>query len=101
MDENIRVAAPNCCSIYVTDRGLSDQITAILEDVSHYITLEDKTTSGDRFSRHVVIVMEPEYTDELMTIVGSLVTYSEEINKNITDIYKIKKPIIWVGYRSY
>lgn len=99
MNENTHIAQPNCCSIYITDNQLSEQMTAILEDVSHYTLLEDKTSSGERFSRQIVIVMEPEYTEELMTIVGSLITYCDEFNKNITDIYKRKRPIITIGYR--
>ena len=99
MNENTRIAQPNCCSIYITDNQLSEQMTAILEDVSHYTLLEDKISSGERFIRQIIIVMEPEYAEELMTIVGSLIAYCDEFNKNITDIHKRKRPIITIGYR--
>lgn len=99
MNRDIRIVQPNCCSIYIADSKLSEQLTSILEDVSHYTLLEDKTTTGIRFSRQIVVVMEPEYTEELMTIVGSFIAYCDEFNKNITDIHKRKNPIITVGYR--
>ena len=99
MNDNLRAVQFNCCSSYITDRELSEKLTAILEEVSHYTLLKDNTSIDDRFIRQVVIVMEPEYAEELMTIVGALIVYYDELNQNTAEIYKRKRPIITLGYR--
>lgn len=86
----------NCyrCRIFVSDLEINEELVQLMDDVENYTILEDTTEITDGFRRYVMLEADNDHYGDLMTIVGSLLTYCDIMNSGITDFHKKKHVIV-------